>query len=259
MRNVKMLVALLLSLVMIISLAACSSIEKKDDDKDEEKTEQVDDNKDKDDDEETEEDNKSNEDEEDDKSNDDDDKSNEDEEDEKKPSKNDDPEDLIVGEWAAKVDITDSVIEGFALGLGDEEAAEYFDFDKMYLNVFIEFKKNGDIKLGVDGEDFVDIFVEGIEAGIEDYADANGIDMEDVYANLETDEDNFAEDFAAMLGFDSLSGEMEAEYEIDGDEIVIDGEGCEFEFDGEDTLLLDTVGLGLETLTEDDVVEFERL
>ncbi len=171
----------------------------------------------------------------------------------KETSKNDDPEDLIVGEWSAKVDASEFAEDAFFSATNDLYISDYFDFDGLYINVDFEFKKNGDVVFAVDFTDFAEGLVEILEDGIEDYADETGFDADDFYAAFESDADDFVKDFA-----DNSNIEVEAEYEIDGNEIVIEGEGCEFEFDGEDTLLLDTVGLGLEGLVEDDMIEFDR-
>jgi len=184
-------------------------------------------------------------------SDDEDDKPSKDEDD--APSKNDDPEDLIVGEWSAKVDASEFAEDAFFSATNDFYISDYFDFDGLCIDVDFEFKKNGEVTFAIDFNDFAEGLIEILEDGIEDYADETGFDVDDFYAAFESDEDDFVKDFA-----DNSNVEVEAEYEIDGNEIVIEGEGCEFEFDGEDTLLLDTVGLGLEGLVDDDMIEFER-
>lgn len=184
-------------------------------------------------------------------SKDEDDAPSKDEDDE--PSKNDDPEDLIVGKWSAKVDASEFAEDAFFSATNDLYISDYFDFDGLCIDVDFEFKKNGEVTFAIDFNDFAEGLIEILEDGIEDYADETGFDVDDFYAAFESDEEDFVKDFA-----DNSNVEAEAEYEIDGNEIVIEGEGCEFEFDGEDTLLLNTVGLGLEGLVDDDMIEFER-
>ncbi|MBR6807727.1 MAG: hypothetical protein IKM46_05010 [Clostridia bacterium] len=262
MRNIKMLIALLLSLVMIFTLAACSSVEDdKDDKKDkEEKTEQTDDNDedDKENDEDTKDDEDDKKDEEDTKDEDEDTKKETDPE-EDEPSDSDDPADLIVGKWRAKIDVTEAMELAIAVsGFDDVGALDYFEFDKMYYIVDMNFKKNGDLNITMDIGDMIDVLIEGLENGLEEYADANGIDVDDLYAALDTDADNFGEKFVELCGFENLSYDVESEYEIVDDEIVVEGDGLAFEFEDEDTLLLDAEGLGLTGMVEDDMIAFDR-
>jgi len=167
-------------------------------------------------------------------------------------------ENWIVGLWEAQIDITDALYGMLVASMGDGDVEDYFDFDDSFIYIRMEFDYDNSLVLTADAAYMVSNVVSGLEDGIEDYAEANGVDIEELYAELDTDEDHFADDFVEMLGLESLSSEFEGEYEIDGDEIVVDGESLEFDYDGGDAFTVSAYDLGLDTLIEEDEIEFVR-
>ena len=213
----KKLLALIMALMMMLSLAACSNVAKTNDKDDDDKstTEQKDDNKkpSKDEDKDVEED---------------------EDEDEKKPSKKDeDLEDVIEGEWVTELDFADYLNEMVAEELGaeddmPEDFKDLFEFEEFVIALNWEFD-NGDISLSAevltDAKDLADQIRDPLVDWMKDYIKEAGEDLED-----DVIEDTVDEMISEMV--DGLSSEFDdledldetAEYEVDGDAIIIDGD-----------------------------------
>lgn len=207
----KKLLALIMALMMMLSLAACSNVVKTNDKDDDDKatTEQKDDNSTSQ-------------------------KEEEEDKEDKKPSKKDeDLEDVIEGEWVTELDFADYLNEMVAEELGSEDDMpedfkDLFEFEEFVIALNWEFD-NGDISLSAevltDAEDLADQIRDPLVDWMKDYIKEAGEDVED-----DVIEDTVDEMISEMV--DSLSSEFDnledldetAEYEVDGDAIIIDGD-----------------------------------
>lgn len=147
---------------------------------------------------------------------DDEDEEDEDEEDESSSSK--DPEDLILGEWSGKADMSESI--------GTDS--------KAIVKVNIEFKKDGTYVLEFNKKDYKKVMLEAMEAALDEQGYTEEKFEEESGMTLE----EYVEDTMKTV---ELSGE--GEYEIDGDVITIEGEDGEYEFSGKNKLTIDCNGL----------------
>lgn len=162
------------------------------------------------------------------------------------------PEELIVGEWEAKIDMTDYFMEGFEGTLG--EGAEYFDFGKIKMNFIMEFEEDGDFSFEIDEDDFADVIddiKDALRDGMKGYLEASvagmGVSLDELLAaqgtTLEDLIDQTVNSFEAEDMMDSFE-KLKGEYEVKGDKLYVwdededDGNYIEFEVD-EDTLKLD--------------------
>ena len=162
------------------------------------------------------------------------------------------PEELIVGEWEAKLDMTDFFMEGFEGSLG--EGAEYFDFGKIKLTFLAEFEEDGDFVLEVD-EDSVEAMVDDVKDalrdGMDDYLEAMvadmGVSLDELLAAQGTTLDALIEESVDSFEVEDLMESFEAvkgEYEIKDGKLYTytededEGEYLDFKVD-EDTLELD--------------------
>ena len=149
------------------------------------------------------------------------DKEEEDEDEDEKPSKkpsSDDPEDLIIGEWSGKADMSESI--------GTDS--------KAIVKVNIEFKKDGTYVLEFNKKDYKKVMLEAMEAALDEQGYTEEKFKEESGMTLE----EYVEDTMETV---ELSGE--GEYEIDGDVITIEGEDGEYEFSGKNKLTIDCNGL----------------
>lgn len=150
-----------------------------------------------------------------------DDEDEEEEEEEEESSSSKDPEDLIIGEWSGKADMSESIGT-------DSEAI---------VKVNIEFKKDGTYVLEFNKKDYKKVMLEAMEAALDEQGYTEKEFEEESGMTLE----EYVEDTMETV---ELSGE--GEYEIDGDVITIEGEEGEYEFSGKNKLTIDCNGLVME-------------
>ena len=181
----KKLLALIMALMMMFSLAACNQTPSSDDkdDSDEKKYEEV--SLDKADDED------------------------EEEEDEKKSSKKEDLEDIIDGKWVAELNFAELFNMGMASETGDdEELAEALALDEFPIAIILE----------IDGDEAT-MSMEAVD--IDDVKDELADKISDL--DLEVSDDELDKIIDEMV--DSIESESETcEFELDGDILVFDGE-----------------------------------
>lgn len=217
--NLKKLLCLLLALVMVLSLAACSDSDSGKDDDDDEDDEEISEDKDKND------------------KNDKDDKDDEDEE----PTEPADPADAILGSWITYIYMTaeNTGLDGFSTDAG--------------LPVVFTFEEDGTATMAAYEEGLEDAIAE-LEADLCEYMvelmytqlEASGYTREDV-DTLFSDTygmslAEYAEASVEEMGmYDSFMEINESgDYTIDGNVLKLDGQELTFEVDGDILKVLDS-------------------
>lgn len=149
------------------------------------------------------------------------------------------PEENIKGEWAGEVSLA-KVME--ASGATDVSAFE--DVDNVVINLEFDGKE---FTMKVDARDVVesDSFKEALGKFL---LASSGMTEEDVEATGMSVDDIIDQSVDAMS--EQLNVEKTAEYEFKEEKLYMDGSEQKFEFDGDNTLILDLEGFG--------EIEFER-
>ena len=152
----------------------------------------------------------------------------------------------VVGEWEAKVDISDMVIEEIESTPEMEEFLEYVDFDTMNMVFNLTFDEDGTYEIEFDQssiDDIADTMLDNILDGaveflkvelekedidFDEFLEESDMTVSDVKEMLLDEMGITADDIKDMMG--ELEFEETGEYELDGKILEIDGD--EVEFDG---------------------------
>jgi len=150
------------------------------------------------------------------------------------------PEELIIGDWAGEISLV-KIME--AAGGTNLDAFEDVDDVPMTL----EFNDKGVVVMEVDATDIIKS--SAFKDAITDFIlSQSGITEEDLEAQG-VDVDSIIEESIDQMK-DQLSQKKTVKYEFDGEKLYIDEEKQDYEFEDDDTLVLDMSDFG--------EVEFER-
>ena len=142
------------------------------------------------------------------------------------------PEEMILGKW----NLTYTVEEW---GLSSEdflpsELVEIVDISDFELSCIYEFKNNGPIKVYADGDSAQEFAEDVYDAVLEAYEEQTGEEMS------KSDKEELKKITDPDVVKDSILGNEEIfDYEIDGDELIIDGDRTEFELSDKKLILVD--------------------
>lgn len=160
--------------------------------------------------------------------------------------KDKDSADAIIGTWKADVALADYMDMS---ELGD--MGSYFDTDKLTMSFNLEFTKDGKYTLTVDAksiDNMVDAMMEGFEAYFKDFAESQGMTVEDILsASGVSSVQELIEATGALDEMDDLKEMKETGTYTWSDStgvLLMDGEETDAKLDG-DTLTIEVEDINL--------------